>query len=36
VHHEQIPPKFSSNTRLTKGVLWPEKSIRSIKSNTVQ
>ena len=35
-HHEQIPPKFSSNTRLTKGVLWPEKSIRSIKSSTVR
>src|SRR5260370_906666 len=31
VHHEQLPPKFSSNTRLTKGVLWPKKSIRSIK-----
>jgi hypothetical protein len=25
VHHEQILPKFSSNTRLTKGVLCPEK-----------
>src|SRR2546425_9619011 len=35
-HHEQIPPKFSSNTHLTKGVLWPEKSIRSIKSSTVR
>ncbi len=36
VHHEQIPPKFRSNTRLTKGMLCPEKSIRSIKSSTVR
>ena len=36
VHHEQIPPKFSSNTRLTKGKLWPEKSIHSIKSSMVR
>jgi hypothetical protein len=27
-HHEQLPPKFRSNTRLTEGVLCPEKSIR--------
>ncbi len=32
---KQTPPKFSSNTRLTKGMLCPEKSIRSIKSSTV-
>jgi hypothetical protein len=36
VHHEQLPPKFSSYTRLTKGVLCPEKSIRSIKNSTVR
>jgi hypothetical protein len=36
VHHEQAPPKFSSNTCLTKGVLCPEKSIRSIKNSTVR
>src|SRR5258708_10031321 len=36
VHHEQAPPKFSSNTCLTKGVLCPEKSIRSIKNSTLQ
>jgi hypothetical protein len=36
VHHEQAPPKFSSSTRLTKGVLCPEKSIRSIKNSTVR
>ncbi len=36
VHHEQLLPKFSSNIRLTKGVLCPEKSIRSIKSSMVR
>ena len=36
VRHEQIPPKFSSNTRVPKGVLCLEKLIRSIKSSTVR
>src|SRR6266436_1984092 len=36
VHHGRLPPKFSSNTRLTKGKLWPKKSIHSIKSSTVR
>ena len=36
VHHEQSPPEFSLNTRLTKGVLCLEKSIHSIKSSTVR
>src|SRR5690348_14095050 len=36
VHHEQLPPKFSSNSRLAKGMLCPEKSIHSIKSSTVR
>jgi hypothetical protein len=36
VDHEQLPPKFSPNTRLTKGVLCPEKSIPSIKNSTVR
>jgi hypothetical protein len=36
VRHEQLPPKFSSNTCLAKGMLCPEKSIRSIKSSTVR
>jgi hypothetical protein len=36
VHHGQTPSKFSANTRLPKGVLCPEKSIRSIKSSTVR
>ena len=36
VRHEQLPPKFSSNTHLTKGVLCPENSIRSIRSCTVR
>ena len=36
VHLEQAPPRFSSNTYLTKGVLCPEKSIRSIKNSTVR
>src|SRR6267142_574028 len=36
MHDEQLRLKFSSNTRLTKGVLCPEKSIRSIKSSTVR
>ena len=35
VHHGQVQPKFSTNTRLTKGVLCPEKSIPSIESSTV-
>jgi hypothetical protein len=35
-HHEHVPPKFSSNTCLTKGMLCPEKSIPSIKSSTVR
>ena len=34
--HEQLLAKLSSNTRLAKGVICPEKSIRSIKSSTVQ
>jgi hypothetical protein len=29
-------PRFSTNTRLTKGVLCPEKSIPSIESSTVR
>src|SRR6266566_5103213 len=36
VHHEQVPPTFSSNTHITGGVLCPKKSIRSIKSSTVR
>src|SRR5260370_27229679 len=36
VHDEQLRLKFRSNTRLTKGVLCPEKSIRSIKSSSVR
>jgi hypothetical protein len=36
VQHEQVPPKFSSNTRLAKGLLCPKKSIRSIKSSTAR
>jgi hypothetical protein len=36
VHHEQRQPKFSTNTRITKGVLCPEKSIPSIESATVR
>ena len=36
VRHEQVPPKFSSNTHLTKGVLCPENSTPSIRSCTVR
>lgn len=36
VHHAQAPAKFSSNICFTKGVLCPEKSIRSIKNSTVR
>ena len=36
VLHELLPPKFVSNIGLTKGVLCPEKSIRSIRSCTVR
>jgi hypothetical protein len=36
VHHEQLPPKFSSNTYLSKGVLCPGKSIRSMRNCTVR
>ena len=35
VHHGHLPPKFRSNTSVTKGVSCPKKSIRSIKSSTV-
>jgi hypothetical protein len=35
-HYEQLLPKFGSNTCLTKGVLCPEKLIRSIKGSTVR
>ena len=34
--HEQLQRKSSSNTRLTKGVLCPERSIPSTKSCTVR
>src|SRR5580700_432709 len=36
VHHEQLRPKFISNTRLKKGALCLEKSIRSIKNDMVR
>ncbi len=36
VHQEQRPPKFISNTDFTKGVLCPEKSIRSIRNRTLR
>ncbi len=36
VLYDQFPPKFRSNTQLTKGVSCPRKSIRSIRSCTVQ
>ena|SRR5882672_6781322 len=35
-HHEQLLPKFGTSIRFAKGVLCPEKSIRSIKSSTVR
>jgi hypothetical protein len=36
VRHEQIPLKFSSNTQFAKGESCLRKSIRSIRSCTVQ